>query len=232
MASLTPAPFPDRDGIRRIGAASRAALAANGGSVSVRGYSRMRNGKREMVRAHERSDPPGGQAPADHRRQWAASTLEEVEVWLLAAKRPEGGGVLGGREAPLGPPIGGGGVRPGAPSRPAPQPPMPPAEAARLRQELRDIVAPNGQPIGQPRRGSAENIRGLPGGDAAAREFFNRLTSGRGGVDVPKPGFDGRIIRLPDGTHITYRPGSSSGTPAIDISSPGWTSVRRIHFND
>ena len=34
--------------------------AHDGGTVSVRAYSRVRNGKTEQVGAYQRSDPPGG----------------------------------------------------------------------------------------------------------------------------------------------------------------------------
>ena len=159
MAALAPAPRPDRDAIRRIGAASRAALAV-GGPVSVRGYSRIRNGQRETVRAHQRSDPPGGDAgDAPRPLMFTGSTEEQVRVWL-AARRPDPTDPRG-KPPVLEGPIGGGGAARGPSRPPAEQPasaartaqaPMAPADAVRMRQELRDILAPNGVPIGTARK--------------------------------------------------------------------------------
>jgi len=60
----------------------------------------------------------------------------------------------------------------------------------------------------------------LPGGDAGARELFDRLTKG-GGTDITPPGRAGKIIKTPDGSVIGYRPASKSGPPTIDVNVPG-----------
>lgn len=217
-------------------------LSGSGGAVSVRGYTRIRNGQRESVRAHQRSDPPGGEDGSEAPRlvPTSASTEDQVRVWLAAKSRdptdPDGrrrtileGGVNG---------AGGGGGPRGtaassqqAPAARPPLPPMPPAEAARLRRELRDILAPGGSPIGSPKKGTPSDVRGLPGGDSEARRLFEVLTRGRGGVDTTPPGHPGRRITLPDGSHVSYRPGSRSGTPTIDLKITDFLDVTKIHFN-
>lgn len=77
-------------------------------------------------------------------------------------------------------------------------------------------------------------MRGLPGGDEAAREMFSHLTTGRGGVDVTPPAYppSGRMIELPDGSRIGYGPDSKTGTPTVDIEVPGlWDIIRRVQFD-
>jgi hypothetical protein len=73
--------------------------------------------------------------------------------------------------------------------------------------------------------GSGGETRGttdLPGGDAAAREKFAEL--------VGRPPSGSRdIAQLPDGTYVTYRGTSSSGTPAVSINHPG-VKYETIHF--
>lgn len=227
MASLTPAPVP------------RASLLedrtpSSGAVVAVRAYTRIRNGQVERVRAHERRDPPGG------------DTRERVSAWLSGSRFPrraEGSGfviqAMARRPDPLDPrgkppvleggPGGGGAARGGA--RPPPASSLSPAETARLRQEMRDILEPGGVPIGAAKKGARPEIRDLPGGDAAARRLFERLTAGRGGRDVTPPGHRGRLVELPDGSKIGYRATSSSGTPTVDINIPDLPGLRRIHFN-
>lgn len=223
LAALSPSIRPDRQTIRSI---SRAAFerSGNGGTVSVRAYDRMRNGKTEHVGAHQRSDPPGG---------------EHTPVIQAMARRP------GPQDDPRGKPI----PLEGAPgmsnrgSGPASRSPLrrnDPANAApsanppstSTPQPLSEILAPGGQPIGTVFPGARPFVRTLPGGDPAARQFFRSLTEGRGGTDITPPGFNGQIIRLPDGNTITYRPISTSGPPAVDTNIPSLRQViRRIHFN-
>jgi hypothetical protein len=62
----------------------------------------------------------------------------------------------------------------------------------------------------------------LPGGDVAARSKFTELT-GR------QPSGSIETARLPDGTYVTYRSTSGSGTPAISINAPT-VKYETIHF--
>ncbi len=60
-----------------------------------------------------------------------------------------------------------------------------------------------------------------------ARELFDRLT--KGGTDVTPPGHPGKVIRMPDGSAISYRPTSKSGPPTIDVTITG-LSIRKLKF--
>lgn len=243
MAGLTPNLPPDI-----LPVATRPSLlSGGGGAVSVRGYTRVRNGQRESVRTHQRSDPPGGEGEerggeAPRLVPYSASTEEQVRVWLAAKSRdptdPDGrrrtileGGVNG---------AGGGGGPRGtsaspqqAPAARPPPPPMPPAEAARLRQELRDIAAPNGVPLGSARHRSDPATRGIesPNPRADAEALFERLTSGRGGRDITGPGHAGRLLELPDGSTIGIRYASRSGTPTVDVNVAESGTIFKFHFN-
>lgn len=223
MAALSPSIRPDRQTIRSI---SRAALerSHNGGMVSVRAYSRVRDGKTEQVGAYQRSDPPGGEHPP---------------IIEAMARRP------GPQDGPRGRPIpleGAPGManRGGGPASRSPLRQNDPAHAAppanpsfaSTPQPLSEILAPGGQPIGTRFPGARPFVRTLPGGDPAARQFFRSLTEGRGGTDITPPGFNGQITRLPDGNTITYRPVSTSGPPAVDTNIPSLRQIiRRVHFD-
>ena len=75
----------------------------------------------------------------------------------------------------------------------------------------------------------------LPGDENEARELFDRLT--KGGTDITPPGHIGKVIRLPDGSVISYRPKSKtvprpeakSGPPTIDVNVPG-LKIRKLKF--
>ncbi len=88
-----------------------------------------------------------------------------------------------------------------------------------------DILAPGGQPIGNP--GTSPGIRELPGGLPAAQDLFGELS--RGGTRIDKPGYPGTLVQLPNnGGTVGIRPVSGSGGPAIDINIPGFKG--KIHF--
>ena len=78
-------------------------------------------------------------------------------------------------------------------------------------QELIDILAPGGQPIGVRLGGARDSIRTLPGGEPAAEAMFQRLIAGRNPVDITPPTYQGRLVRLDDGSIIGFRPTSTSG---------------------
>jgi hypothetical protein len=61
--------------------------------------------------------------------------------------------------------------------------------------------------------------------------MFDQLTLGRGGNEVTPPGHKGRLVVLPDGSYIGYRPTSTSGGPVIDIRIPGFYQVSKIHYD-
>ena len=151
--------------------------------------------------------------------------LDDALVEPVTARRPEDG-PLGGRRGVI--PEGGGGYRP--PSRPGQTPGSQAPAISPRSQELMDMVAPGGQPVGVQRGGAEANIRTLPGGQPGAEAMLGRLTQGRGAVDITPPAHPGRMYRLDDGTIIGYRPLASSGSPSIDINIPGFTSVRKLHF--
>jgi hypothetical protein len=97
-------------------------------------------------------------------------------------------------------------------------------------QELIDILAPGGQPIGVRLGGARDSIRTLPGGEPAAEAMFQRLISGRNPVDITPPTYQGRLVRLDDGSIIGFRPVSTSGPPAININIPGFRLVTKLHY--
>jgi hypothetical protein len=92
------------------------------------------------------------------------------------------------------------------------------------------MIAPGGQPIGTQQGGARPDIRTLPGGRRAAEALLQRLTNGRGAVDITPPRYSGRMFRLDDGTVIGFRPTSTSGSPAIDINIPGYATITKLHF--
>ena len=151
--------------------------------------------------------------------------LDDALVEPVTARRPEDGPV-GGRRGVI--PEGGGGYRP--PGRPGQTPGSQAPAIPPRSQELVDMVAPGGQPVGSQQSRARANIRTLPGGPAGAEAMLGRLTQGRGAVDITPPGHLGRMYRLDDGTIIGYRPLTSSGSPSIDINIPGFTAVKKLHF--
>jgi len=87
-------------------------------------------------------------------------------------------------------------------------------EAASIKR-VADKVMPYGRPIGRPGRG--QDVRELPGGLKAAEDLFDYLTVG--GERVDNPDLDGVLIKLPGNAgHITFRPISNSGPPAVDVN--------------
>ncbi len=108
----------------------------------------------------------------------------------------------------------------------------PPAPVSPRSQGLVDIIAPNGRPIGEVVGEARSTVRTLRGGDEAAKTMFRRLTEGRGAVEVVPPRADLQVVRLNDGSFITYRPTSSSGPPAVDVIIPGFPQIRRLRFVD
>lgn len=96
-----------------------------------------------------------------------------------------------------------------------------------------DVLKPGGQNVGE--SGENSGVRVLPGGENEARDLFDRLT--KGGTDITRPGHIGKVIRLPDGSVISYRPKSKtgarpeaeSGPPTIDVNVPG-LNIRKLKF--
>lgn len=104
----------------------------------------------------------------------------------------------GGRRSPVedGARGGGGGFRPPGATRPSQAPASPPV--SRRSQELVDMVAPKGRPVGEKKGYAREFVRTLPGGRPAAEQFLKRLTEGRNPVDITPRGYPGRLYRLDD----------------------------------
>lgn len=219
-----------------------------GGVVHVRAY--VRDG--HMVAAHTRSassrggaqpvSQGGGAAPAGRDtaparpppgglRELAVSRRSLLESGAtVPAMAPREDRFGGGRRSPVedGARGGGGGFRPPGATRPSQAPASPPV--SRRSQELVDMVAPKGRPVGEKKGYARESVRTLPGGRPAAEQFLKRLTEGRNPVDITPRGYPGRLYRLDDGSVIGYRPSSRSGGPSIDVNIPGFSTVRRLHF--
>jgi len=204
-----------------------------GGVVHVRAY--MRDG--HMVSAHTRSAPPshsGGDQPGQS--AWPSGfdrrlSLLEPENIVPVARRPDRPrGPLGGDvPTPMDPPWGGGAGSPGsggpraAGPRPAGPAPSSPEAIARSRQELIEMVAPGGIPIGRRIGDAKPHTRTVEGGEEGARGFFRRIIENRSPQDVTPAGHSGQMVRLNDGSIISFRPasGADSGVAAIDIKIPG-----------
>lgn len=60
------------------------------------------------------------------------------------------------------------------------------------------------------------------------RALYNKWS--RGGTDITPNGYDGMMVRLPDGTVVGWRKGSTSGGATIDIRFPGVTRPRKVHI--
>ena len=172
------------------------AKSAYGGDcvVEVSGYTRIRNGKVEDVSGYARSNPycnDNGKGDGD--------------VTAAMARRPDGfeaergrGGLQGG-----GPARGQGGGTLPSQQTPAPEPstlrlPSPPAVTPT--QNLRDVLAPGGRPIGQAYRGVEPDIRTFSGGETGGRAMFEDMIRGRGAIEATPPGYPGRMVRLSDGS--------------------------------
>jgi hypothetical protein len=61
----------------------------------------------------------------------------------------------------------------------------------------------------------------------AASDLFNELS--QGGKDITPPGYSGKLVQLPTGGTIGFRPSSQSGPPTIDLNIPG-IAIEKIKF--
>ncbi len=186
-----------RDWVTRGWRALAQAETRGGGTVHVRAYTRVRNGHSEQVSAYTQMRSGAGhgvlmpiadkrppnlppQPPGGTRRGPSPDGIPSRTVPLGASPLtpilPDVS-IKPVQSLPLG------GSRLTTPPRGGVQPPTT-VRTPTLQPTLPEILAPGGQPIGTARAGSSPNIRGLPGGDDAARGMFRRLTEGRGGVDV------------------------------------------------
>lgn len=88
-----------------------------------------------------------------------------------------------------------------------------------------DLLMPRGQPIGT--AGSQPSIREVPGGQKAADDMFDDLTSG--GIPAIMPTYPGKMVDLPSGGRVGLRPKSRSGVPTIDVDIPG-IPIKKLKF--
>lgn len=49
--------------------------------------------------------------------------------------------------------------------------------------------------------------------------MFDELAAG--GRDITPPGHPGKVVELPSGGFVGYRPFSKSGPPTVDVNIPG-----------
>jgi hypothetical protein len=84
------------------------------------------------------------------------------------------------------------------------------------------------------RRGRRNNVQQIDSRnpEESARRLFNLLS--RGGKYVANSNPDVLVVKFDDGTYITYRAKSRSGSPAVDIrpgrSSTNLIPAHKIHF--
>lgn len=104
-------------------------------------------------------------------------------------------------------------------------------DAAATTARLESTLAPGGRLIGE--AGSDPTIRELPGGRSAAEKMFQQLSKG-GTVTTPdKLAEEGGVVyRMPDGSHLTYRPISSdNGPPTINVTVSSLKGkIRKLKF--
>ena len=100
--------------------------------------------------------------------------------------------------------------------------PVPPPKDG---ETLDDVLKPGGRNVGE--AGDSPGVRILPGDDQEAQRLFDRLT--KGGKDITPSGHSGKVIRMPDGSVIGYRPTSKSGPPTVDVSVEG-LAIRKLKF--
>ena len=87
-------------------------------------------------------------------------------------------------------------------------------------------AVPIGIVLGGLANGKSKGVK-VVGGEDELDEVFDRLTLG--GVSVPRPGYKGVVIQLPDGTQVGKRGGSKSGGATIDIKLPDG-SEKKVHI--
>lgn len=76
--------------------------------------------------------------------------------------------------------------------------------------------------------GTSREIRLVQGARAEAEAFFEQLT--KGGTAVEGSSFPGRLVELPGGGRVGFRPKSKSGPPTIDVFVKG-IGIRKIKFD-
>jgi hypothetical protein len=91
-----------------------------------------------------------------------------------------------------------------------------------------DLVADGGVNVGRP--GRSPRVREVRS-EEDLREYFEALTR-NGATDVPNPKFPGRIVRLDDGTVVTWRIKSKStgAIPTVDVNPPNGVAFK-VHIN-
>jgi uncharacterized protein YukE len=92
----------------------------------------------------------------------------------------------------------------------------------------KDLVADRGANVGRPGRGRA--VREVQS-EEDLKEYFDALTR-NGATDIAKPDFPGRIVRLEDGTIVTWRTKSrtTGSIPTVDVN-PGKGQDFKVHID-
>jgi hypothetical protein len=78
----------------------------------------------------------------------------------------------------------------------------------------------------------APQVHTIVGNLDDARTLFDTISEGGTDVTPKKYQSGGRLVRLPDGTHVSLRPNAGGGTsPAVEINIPGYTDGQiKFHF--
>lgn len=90
---------------------------------------------------------------------------------------------------------------------------------------LRELLMPDGKPVGRP--GRRRRVRVVGGGIAAAREIFDGLEDI--GVVRETGDYDGVMLDVAGGT-VGLRERSVSGEPTLDISVQSVPEITKIKF--
>jgi len=99
---------------------------------------------------------------------------------------------------------------------------------ANIKQLSKKYPLSGGGKFGEPGTGNSRVVVST-NPQSTAKEFFEKL--GLGGKISPLANGKGIVAKFPDGSRVNFRPKSTSGGPAVDISTSGVSGNQyKIHF--
>jgi hypothetical protein len=99
-------------------------------------------------------------------------------------------------------------------------------EGADLRREIRELLVPDGVPLGEPGRGRA--VRVVQGGLQAAEQLMDELEA----LSEPsrRGDYDGRMVQLGEEGTVGLRHRFKSGEPTLDVQVQCVPEIRKAKF--
>lgn len=98
----------------------------------------------------------------------------------------------------------------------------------RRRRKVRELLAPDGHPIGSPGCSRTGTVRVLPGGVEAAEEMLARFEAVGEAEETER--YPGRFVNLGGEERIGLRGSSLSGEPTIDVRISYVPEVTKLKF--